>query len=210
MAYFDKITDLRLSLEQERDQLGERIQIINKQIDTLRRYEDLEIEKQSSGASPPVDKKTSKPPPPKKKVVKRKKLVPAAKILDRKLGKKPKPPAPKPVVSKSPKKTITKSVSDQAPTQCGNGKEELRDDSNAQKIVSVLEDRAPHWMTHVGIMEGAVGMGLKIPKTFQAIIHQECAQLRKGRYKIPGLEWKATGRRMEYRIVKKTKVVNDN
>jgi len=175
----ERLAELRREHEEERD-------LIEEKIDLLDQYLALDDTGVEGKRQPDTSERPT--PPRKKKVVSRKKSERAPKITP------PKPPAPKP--------SAKRPEPDQKPLNCGAGKLEVVEDSNMDKVVSVIRDRAPHWMSHKGIAEGADAMGLRVPKTFAAIIHQECLKLRSGKYKVPGLEYKTVGRRVEYRMPK--------
>ncbi len=198
----DKLLNLRSGLERKRDRIDAQIELIDQLIA-------LDEEDNGDGGA-----HESQPPPErKKKVVKRRRTKVEVEPQNQGPARAGRLPPVLPPVSPrgSP---IARSLpiakgpaADIVPTKCGGGTVEVRDGSNMDKVVSAIRGRAPHWISHEGIAEAADAMGLNTPKTFRAIIHQVCAQLRKGTHNVPGLEYKTIGRRVEYRmpVIKRSK-----
>jgi len=184
----DKIKEIREQLYKERDLIDERLELLDQ-------YEAV------GEANPLIEafraehpqKKVGKGKKPKKKVVKRTARTPRLKP-DPKDRRKPKG-------AKKPRATTPlKPVKETGPVMCGMGDKEIKEGSSTEMIVKAIGDRSPRWVSHDGIVEAAEAMGLNPPKSFLTITWDKCRKLRKAKYRVPGLEYRMRGRRIEYRI----------
>jgi len=119
----------------------------------------------------------------------------------------PRPPQSRPTATprhasaKAKPPTAPPPEADTPPTPCGQGDKVIQDGTHLETVVTAIRGRAPHWLSHDGIVEATYALGIEPPKTFRAMVNQYGKQLRTGDYDVPGLEWRTVGRRVEYRIV---------
>jgi len=88
------------------------------------------------------------------------------------------------------------------PVDIGNGKREVREGTNFAHCINALRSRAPHWMTPTGayeVIRNEIRRDIP-PGSDTNICELFRSQRTKQMYKVPGLQMRKNGSRVEYRM----------